>query len=131
MRVNLGQGMAKVSSLDPTQGRAETSNMPSTARDHPLRPGLVKVRQGEEARQDVARCEEDDHRRIIVLVEVIPALEDNVARRGLEGRLARQVVLDQSPDISDLVIEAKAAGISHTELIAMILDEALERYDMP
>jgi len=35
-----------------------------------------------------------------------------------------------SPGISDLVIEAEAAGISHVELINMILDEALERYDM-
>jgi D-alanine-D-alanine ligase len=33
-----------------------------------------------------------------------------------------------SPGISDLVIEADAAGISHAELINMILDEALERY---
>ena len=33
-----------------------------------------------------------------------------------------------SPGISDLVIEAAAAGISHAELVNMILDEALERY---
>jgi D-alanine-D-alanine ligase len=35
-----------------------------------------------------------------------------------------------SPGISDLVIEAEAAGISYAELINMILDEALERYGM-
>jgi D-alanine-D-alanine ligase len=35
-----------------------------------------------------------------------------------------------SPGISDLVIEAEADGISHAELVNMILDEALERYDM-
>jgi D-alanine-D-alanine ligase len=35
-----------------------------------------------------------------------------------------------SPGISDLVIEAKADGISHAELVNMILDEALERYEM-
>jgi D-alanine-D-alanine ligase len=35
-----------------------------------------------------------------------------------------------SPGISDLVIEAEAAGISHTDLINMILEEALERYGM-
>ena len=35
-----------------------------------------------------------------------------------------------SPGISDLVIEAEAAGISHAELINMILDEVLERYGM-
>ena len=35
-----------------------------------------------------------------------------------------------SPGISDLVIEAEAAGINHVELINMILDEALERYGM-
>jgi D-alanine-D-alanine ligase len=35
-----------------------------------------------------------------------------------------------SPGISDLVIEADAAGISHAELVNMILDEALERYGM-
>jgi D-alanine-D-alanine ligase len=35
-----------------------------------------------------------------------------------------------SPEISDLVIEAGAAGISHAELVNMILDEALERYGM-
>jgi D-alanine-D-alanine ligase len=33
-----------------------------------------------------------------------------------------------SPGISDLVIEADAGGISHAELVNMILDEALERY---
>jgi D-alanine-D-alanine ligase len=33
-----------------------------------------------------------------------------------------------SPGISDLVIEAEAAGINHVELINTILDEALERY---
>lgn len=35
-----------------------------------------------------------------------------------------------SPDISDLVIEAKAEGISHTELVNMILNTALKRYGM-
>jgi D-alanine-D-alanine ligase len=35
-----------------------------------------------------------------------------------------------SPGISDLVIEAEAAGISHPELINLILDQALERYDL-
>jgi D-alanine-D-alanine ligase len=35
-----------------------------------------------------------------------------------------------SPGISDLVIEAEAAGIGHAELINMIFDEALERYGM-
>jgi D-alanine-D-alanine ligase len=35
-----------------------------------------------------------------------------------------------SPGVSDLVIEAEAAGISHAELVNMILDEALERYGM-
>lgn len=35
-----------------------------------------------------------------------------------------------SPGISDLVIEAEADGISHTELVNMILDTALKRYGM-
>lgn len=35
-----------------------------------------------------------------------------------------------SPEISDLVIEAKAAGIDHTRLVNMILEEALARYDL-
>ncbi len=35
-----------------------------------------------------------------------------------------------SPGISDLVIEAEAAGISHSELINQILDEAIARYDL-
>jgi D-alanine-D-alanine ligase len=35
-----------------------------------------------------------------------------------------------SPGISDLVIEAEAAGISHQELINLILDTALGRYGM-
>jgi hypothetical protein len=35
-----------------------------------------------------------------------------------------------SPGISDLVIEAEAAGMSHAELVNMILDEALERYGL-
>ena len=33
-----------------------------------------------------------------------------------------------SPDISDIVIEAKAEGISHTELVLLILETALKRY---
>jgi D-alanine-D-alanine ligase len=35
-----------------------------------------------------------------------------------------------APGISDLVIEAAAAGINHTELVNMILYTALERYKM-
>jgi D-alanine-D-alanine ligase len=35
-----------------------------------------------------------------------------------------------SPGISDLVIEAAADGIGHTELVNMILNTALERYQM-
>lgn len=35
-----------------------------------------------------------------------------------------------SPGISDLVIEAKADGISHTELVNLILNTALTRYGM-
>lgn len=35
-----------------------------------------------------------------------------------------------SPGISDLVIEAEAAGISHSELINKILNEAIERYEL-
>lgn len=35
-----------------------------------------------------------------------------------------------SPDISDLVIEAAAAGIDHTELVNKILNTALKRYGM-
>lgn len=35
-----------------------------------------------------------------------------------------------SPGISDLVIEAEAAGIGHTELVNLILEQALERYDL-
>lgn len=35
-----------------------------------------------------------------------------------------------SPEISDLVIEAKADGVSHPELVNMILDTALKRYGM-
>ncbi|MDK2980959.1 MAG: D-alanine-D-alanine ligase [Chloroflexota bacterium] len=35
-----------------------------------------------------------------------------------------------SPDISDLVIEGKADGISHTELVNMILDAGLKRYGL-
>jgi D-alanine-D-alanine ligase len=35
-----------------------------------------------------------------------------------------------SPGTSDLVIEAKAAGISHAELVNLILEQALERYGM-
>jgi len=35
-----------------------------------------------------------------------------------------------SPGISDIVIEAQAEGIDHTELVNMILDTALRRYGM-
>ncbi len=35
-----------------------------------------------------------------------------------------------APEISDLVIEANADGISHTELVNMILDAGLRRYHM-
>jgi D-alanine-D-alanine ligase len=35
-----------------------------------------------------------------------------------------------SPGISDLVLEAEAAGIGYTELINMILDEAIDRYEL-
>ena len=35
-----------------------------------------------------------------------------------------------SPGISDLVIEAAAEGIEHAELVNMILNTALRRYDM-
>jgi D-alanine-D-alanine ligase len=35
-----------------------------------------------------------------------------------------------SPEISDLVIEAKADGINHTELVNMILNTSLKRYGM-
>jgi len=35
-----------------------------------------------------------------------------------------------APGISDIVIEAAAEGISHTELVHMILNTALERYGM-
>jgi D-alanine-D-alanine ligase len=35
-----------------------------------------------------------------------------------------------SPGISDLVIEAEAAGIGHTELVNLILETALRRYGM-
>ncbi len=35
-----------------------------------------------------------------------------------------------SPDVSDLVIEARADGISHTQLVNMILDAALKRYGL-
>ncbi|MFM8320982.1 MAG: hypothetical protein ACKOC5_08725 [Chloroflexota bacterium] len=35
-----------------------------------------------------------------------------------------------SPEISDLVIEAKADGMSHPELVNLILDTALRRYGM-
>ena len=35
-----------------------------------------------------------------------------------------------SPDISDLVIEGRADGTSHTELVNLILESALKRYGM-
>jgi len=35
-----------------------------------------------------------------------------------------------SPGTSDLVIEAAAQGVGHTELVNLILDTALERYGM-
>jgi D-alanine-D-alanine ligase len=35
-----------------------------------------------------------------------------------------------SPGISDLVIEAAAEGVGHTHLVNMILDAALERYEL-
>jgi D-alanine-D-alanine ligase len=35
-----------------------------------------------------------------------------------------------SPGISDLVIEAAAAGISHAQLVNLILETALKRYGM-
>jgi len=35
-----------------------------------------------------------------------------------------------SPGVSDLVIEAEAAGLSHAELVNLILDEARERYGL-
>jgi D-alanine-D-alanine ligase len=35
-----------------------------------------------------------------------------------------------SPGISDLVIEAAADGIGHTELVNMILETALKRYGL-
>ena len=35
-----------------------------------------------------------------------------------------------SPDISDIVIEAKADGMNHTELVNLILETALRRYEM-
>jgi D-alanine-D-alanine ligase len=35
-----------------------------------------------------------------------------------------------SPGISDIVIEAAADGIDHTQLVNMILDTALQRYGL-
>jgi D-alanine-D-alanine ligase len=35
-----------------------------------------------------------------------------------------------SPGISDIVIEAAAEGVGHTELVNMILETALRRYGM-
>jgi D-alanine-D-alanine ligase len=35
-----------------------------------------------------------------------------------------------SPGISDIVIEAAAEGIGHTELVNMILETALRRYGL-
>lgn len=61
------------------------------------------------ARVDFRLDEADDARPYILEINPLPGL---------------------SPGISDLVIEAEAAGISHAELVNMILDEALERYGM-
>ena len=35
-----------------------------------------------------------------------------------------------SPGVSDLVIEAEAAGLSHAGLVNLILEEARERYGL-
>jgi D-alanine-D-alanine ligase len=35
-----------------------------------------------------------------------------------------------SPEISDLVIEARAQGMGHVELVNTILEEAVDRYDL-
>jgi D-alanine-D-alanine ligase len=35
-----------------------------------------------------------------------------------------------APEISDLVIEAAADGMSHADLVVMILEEALQRHEM-
>jgi D-alanine-D-alanine ligase len=61
------------------------------------------------ARVDFRLDEADDARPYILEINPLPGL---------------------SPGISDLVIEAEAAGISHAELVNMILDEALDRYGL-
>jgi D-alanine-D-alanine ligase len=61
------------------------------------------------ARVDFRLDETDDARPYILEINPLPGL---------------------SPGISDLVIEAEAAGMSHAELVNMILDEALERYGL-
>jgi len=61
------------------------------------------------ARVDFRLDEDDDDKPYILEINPLPGL---------------------SPEISDLVIEAKAAGISHTELVNTILEEALERYGL-
>jgi D-alanine-D-alanine ligase len=59
------------------------------------------------ARVDFRLDEADDDKPYILEVNPLPGL---------------------SPGISDLVIEAEADGISHTELVNMIFEQALERY---
>lgn len=59
------------------------------------------------ARVDFRLDEADGHKPYILEINPLPGL---------------------SPGISDLVIEAGAAGIGHTELVNMILDQALVRY---
>ncbi len=61
------------------------------------------------ARVDFRLDEEDNDKPYILEINPLPGL---------------------APEISDLVIEAKAAGIGHAELVNAILEEALERYGM-
>ena len=61
------------------------------------------------ARVDFRLDEHDGHKPYILEINPLPGL---------------------APVISDLVIEAQAAGLSHTELVNMILDEAIERYGL-